>query len=286
MTNEPIEGLQATARLYLSGISGRRMNYAYFNIADDVIILSNSSTGRKGLAHGDRLTNHAVGELSFHIMKFKDGGQFIKSMKQLLHIPDGVWYGVHIPRLMALWNNFKLEQIKVSSDIEGKYIFMIPEGVKYDQLKHLVGLRIEDFHVLSQLFAWCNYAEQIGNEQHRNVYEHNSIDILPLIKRDDAAYRILLKSEDFLEPCKGLFANINMYSLMFDGLSMPSYKQFLSKVGVPYSLSSYFWTDDGSSIQAMYEYIDELVTVRSIRPNVRLIPLQLNIELDKNLLNP
>ena len=76
-----------------------------------------------------------------------------------------------------------------------------------------------------------------------------------------------------------------MYSMMFEGLTIPSYKQFLSKVKSPYTLSAYFWTDDGSSVQAMYQYTDDFVTVRSIRPNVRLIPLRLDIELDKNLLN-
>ena len=163
---------------------------------------------------------------------------------------------------------------------------MTPNGVKYDPLKHLIGIQIEDFHVLSQLLLWYNYVMQIGDDKHRSVYNHNSVDILPLVSKNDQVYRMLLSPSDFTEPCVGLFTNVNMYSIMFEGLTIPSYKQFLSKVKSPYTLSAYFWTDDGSSVQAMYQYTDDFVTVRSIRPNVRLIPLRLDIELDKNLLNP
>ena len=276
----------ALAKIYLSSISNRRMNFAYFNIADDVIILSNSTTGKKSNEHGDRLTNHAVGELSFHVMKFHDNGVFISKMKRILGIPDGVYYGIHIPRLMALWNNYGPETITRTSDIQNKSIIMTPNGVKYDPLKHLIGIQIEDFHVLSQLLLWYNYVMQIGDDKHRSVYNHNSVDILPLVSKNDQVYRMLLSPSDFNEPCVGLFANVNMYSMMFEGLTIPSYKQFLSKVKSPYTLSAYFWTDDGSSVQAMYQYTDDFVTVRSIRPNVRLIPLRLDIELDKNLLNP
>lgn len=283
--NDKILDVYALAKLYLSSISAKRMNYAYFNIDSNVIVLSNSTTGKKGNEHGDRLTNHAVGELSFHMMWFHDNGAFINEMKRLLGIPEGVYYGIHIPRLMALWNNNDPADLLLSTDVQCKSIIMTPKGVKYDPLKHLIGTRVEDFHVLSQLLFWYNYARQVGDDKHRTVYNHNSVNIESLINRDDQVYRILIKSDNFAEPAIGLFANTDMYSIMFDGLSIPSYKQFLGKVKKPYTLAAYLWTDDGSSIQAMYQYTDDFVTVRSIRPNVRLIPLRLDIELDKNLLN-
>lgn len=271
------EAILATAKLYLGGISARKMNYAYFNLSDDVIMLSNSSTGKKGSAHGDRLMNHAVGELSFHVVRFKDNGHFIRCMKLILGIPDGVCFAIHVPRLLALWNNCPYESLERSIDERKTVINITPQGVKYDPLKHFIGQRVEDFHVLAQLFRWYAYA-MTGNDD----CPHNSVNVYEVTRSGEAMYPVLLSPKVFREPCEGIFKNICINTILYDGLSVPSYKQFLNKCGT-YSLEAYFWTEDGSSISAMYVLENDLVKVRSIRPNVRIIPLKLRVKMDQNI---
>ena len=68
---------------YLVDVSARTMSDAYFNIADNTVVLCNSSSNKAGTMFGDRLTSFCVGELSFHIVKFIDP-TFLNTFKEVL----------------------------------------------------------------------------------------------------------------------------------------------------------------------------------------------------------
>ena len=51
---------------YFVDVSARTITDAFFNVADNTVILCNSSSNKAKAPFGDRLTNFCVGELSFH----------------------------------------------------------------------------------------------------------------------------------------------------------------------------------------------------------------------------
>ncbi len=81
-------------KLYFGGISARAISFAYFNFDEDLVVISNSTTPPPNDVHGDRLMDYCVGELSFHFMYFKDK-EFLSKFRNLLQIPDGVYYCVN-----------------------------------------------------------------------------------------------------------------------------------------------------------------------------------------------
>ena len=248
---------------YLVDVSARTMSDAYFNIADNTVVLCNSSSNKAGTMFGDRLTSFCVGELSFHIVKFIDP-TFLNVFKEVFKIPSDYIYAINVSKLSAITNKVELADLDITM-LNG-ILDVVPKGTEYSSDKHDVGRCIYDFHILDMLNQWYNYINNLGTAEHRTKYPHV---FKEFIYERPAKQDYILKVDltEFGDALAAYRDTINY--IVHDGLSTPSIRSF---VPAKSKLYEYIWSEN-DSIFIMFGYSDEVVTIRSIRPNVRAIPI-------------
>ena len=248
---------------YLVDISARTMSDAYFNVADNTIILCNSSSNKAGTMFGDRLTNFCVGELSFHIVKFIDP-TFLNTFKEVFSIPTDYVYAINVAKLSAITNKVDLADLDIT--MSTGVLEVVPNGTEYSSDKHDIGKGIFDFHILDMLNKWYNYITDLGTTAHQNKHPHVFKEFL--YERPVKQHYIL--NVDLTEFGDRFAAYRDTVSyIIHDGLSTPSIRSFVPDKS---KLYEYIWSES-DSIFIMFGYSDNVVAVRSIRPNVRAIPI-------------
>jgi hypothetical protein len=271
-------------KTYLASISARGLQYAYFNIAQDTVILSNSSSNRPGARHGDRLTAYRSGELALQVIKFKSKELFTDICTTLKIPKDGI-YMVNTSRLNALLGKSSLSELDIHLN-EGHELIMIPKGETYDDKKHLIGMSIIDFHIRAVLIKLYQESQVVGTSEHRSKYPHCLEAMESEYTLYGNAYVTYVNTHNFkaadgsllFEQC---YPKIQLIS--YDGLSAPSFKSFLKKLRKPYKLISYFWVENEHYIRTFNYYEDDTVRVKCLRPYLILSPVSTKYRFDFNL---
>ena len=255
---------------YFVDVSARLITDAFFNLAENTVVLCNASSNKVKTTFGDRLTNFCVGELSFHIIKFTDTA-FLDEFKRIFSIPSDCVYMVNVVKLNTILGKNQLSELNISYN--HGVLEVVPSSAEYSSSKHDMGRCICDFHVLDVLKYWYNYTMLLGTSKHKSEYPH-VIKEYKYNRPCSPNYILGIDLNDFGDIFKNYRNNVNY--VMHDGLSHPSIKSF---VPVNSKLYEYIWTMD-DSIFIMFGYTDDTVTIRSIRPNVRAIPILKYIKFD------
>lgn len=258
---------------YFVDVSARLITDAFFNLADGTVVLCNASSNRSKTTFGDRLTNFCVGELSFHMIKFIDT-TFLNEFKRIFNIPSDCVYLVNVVKLNTILGKAPLSELNISHD--NGILKVIPSSAEYSSSKHDIGRVIYDFHALDMLRYWYNYTMSICTEEHKNKYPHVSKEYA-YTRPCRPNYILSVDLTDFGDEFNGYRNNVNY--IMHDGLSHPSIKSFIPANG---KLHEYIWKMD-DSLFIMFGYADDTVTIRSIRPNVRVIPILKSINFDNTI---
>ena len=262
MTDEEFKNMLI---FYLTTMSARTAQYCYFNFLDnDTVVLCNSTSTSKA-PHGDRLMDFSVGELGLHVVSFKDK-TVVPKFKQIFNIPDGVYYGVHIVKLMALLKKKQLSSCCITTGREGE---LYVDG-------ELLGSVIHNFHVIMMIHQYVDKTSYVLKQRH-NVITDVDIDQ----KLDGNFYYTQLDPTMFDEESSPNW-EAPLKILKFpcvDGLTTVSLKSFIPKIRMEYSLKRYYWYED-IRIFSMSVYEDDCVYVRSFRPNILVIPLSTKVNVD------
>lgn len=283
------KGFIAKVVTYFVGIGCRRTHYAYFNVlGPDVVLLSNSSTNKKGALHGDRFMNYGVSELSMHVLKFHDV-EFLNQVKTSFHVPETGVYCIQFTKLASIINKTPLSELETNIDPVTNGRIIKPKTEIYSPLKHLIGVYVDNFHVISVAKECCSFALKSDTCEGISRYPYISKEIEPEMLRTEVVYPVKIDISNITDKNNNRVFNHHVdfiTALVYDGLTVPSTKQFINKINnQPYKLTVCYWTPDSNSLYSMYKFENSVVSVYSIRPNVRYIPLTSDINIDKTISN-
>lgn len=277
----------AKVKLYFSGVSSRIMHYGYFNVAENTVVLCNSSTGRAGTAHGDRLMSYGAGELSFHILKFKDT-EFFNKFREVFQVPQHDFYCIHFTRLNAVLGKCHLADLEIINNPHDHTVVIKPKKEAYSPIKHLIGLYIDNFHVRSMIEYWYQQSQIIGTPEHQTKYPHYSCDFNRNPELYKNAYIVDVDVSKFVNPKNQLIFD-NHYPqlklICYDGLSAPGIKSFISKQTEPYTYTAYYWVEYNRCVYSMFDFDNDVVNIKSLRPNVLAFPVNKQTKIDTSLTN-
>lgn len=258
---------------YLVSISSSRAQYCYFNFVKNTVILSNSTSGGKGQAHGDRLMDFTVGELALHFVHFKDL-EFYKQLREFLDIPDDKFYCVHIVNLMSIINTVGIDNLDVSI-IDGYKVFRAIGDLAVND-KNKVGFEVTDFHVIRALLTWKNHLFKVISD---NQSVETGVDTE--VTSDNGMYFTELNIREL--HLDKYFPNVRptIKFLSFDGLTTVSLKSFIKKIkSGSYNLKRFVWVEN-ELIYSYSVYEDNFVKVLSYRPNIASLPLIADVVIQK-----
>ena len=261
-------------KLLFSSLSSRATQFAYFNVAKNTIILANSTTP-DAEEHGDRFMDYSVGELSLHILECKDQ-EFYQKLVNFLGVPDGVYFCVHIVNFLSLLGKFAMKELDRFIDTQGYTIIVNKGRTTYDK-KNIIGWQLINFHVIKEIYQWHQSIMYIGSEEHKQQvsYLQFPVDTQPVIV--GRVFFIDLHVDLYRDKNNvPVFRDMNptVKLLCLDGLTVPSLKEFIKKVSdKPFTFELFTWVVDNSYILSMTLFENEMVRVRTIRPNILAIPV-------------
>lgn len=269
-------------KLYFSSLSSRMSQYAYFNVAENTIILSNSTSGTS-TDHGDRLMDFSVPELGLHLMEFKDT-EFFNQIVNALQIPRDRVFCIHVLNVLSLLGKHKLDEFNFFFNEYGDWIMQTENRKTYEK-KNVIGFPVINFHLLKELHRWYLYLKDVSSDDHMSKYPYTFTDV-DVEKIDVKAKTFFLDVDSSVfkdKEGKDIFVNVrpNVRVLCFDGLSCVSISEFIKKViKKEFTFKLYSWVINNSYVLSMTLYEDDIVAVRSIRPNVLAIPVSDNVVFD------
>lgn len=258
---------------YLVSITSSRAQYCYFNFVNNAVILSNSTSGGKGQAHGDRLMDFTVGELALHFVHFKDL-EFYKQLREFLNVPEDKFYCVHIVNLMSIINTVGIDNIDVSYE-DGYTVFKAAGDCTVND-KNKVGFEVIDFHVIKSILTWKDHIFKVIGD---NNCVETAVDINAT--SDNGLYFTELNIKEL--HLDKYYPNVKptIKFLAFDGLTTVSIKSFIKKIKKSnYNLKRFVWVEN-DLIYSYSVFEDDFVKVISYRPNIASLPLISDIVIQK-----
>ena len=250
-------------KLYFSTISLRSIHYAFFNLDDDVAVLCNASTSTRA-EFGDRLTEFNVSDLSFHVLQFTDT-EFFNDVRAFFKIPSSDIYALNVTAICTILNKAPVHEVLFN--LSDNHDLNITCG----QETSCVGTVVVNNHVRDELCYWYNYIKQIGTQSHRDTHPNILSEYTPPKKLRNFRLAVNLSEFKEMEDCQ---SEVNF--IIHDGLSLPNIKVFLKDKPI----TMYLWIEDDTCVFIMFIYNDDVVSVRSVRPCVRTIPLPKRIRFD------
>lgn len=279
---DPEKVFMNTLRNYLGSISARSCQYAYFNVAPNTIVLSNTTSPPPNDEHGDRLMDFSVGELGIHIIEFKDP-DFVVKLKQFLKINDTDYYVIHIVNLISILNKFKLTALDVFENEIGEKV-VINHGRKTYDKKNIVGSRVHNFHVVREIYNWYLKITEIGSTAHQQTCPWVEIPMNTQIFIHGRVYTIPIDTDAFKHlDGTPVFSHVNpkLNILGLDGLTSVSIQEFIKKLQPDtFTFTNYFWVVGEHYVLSMTKFEDNIVKVRSSRPNILSIPIPDNVKIE------
>ena len=276
-------------KLYFSSLTARSTQYAYFNLDDNLVVLCNSTSGTPNDVHGDKIMEYAVGELTFHFVYFKDT-QFFNELRSFLKVPEGLVYCVQILNVISLLNKAeKRSKIDIFTNEVGDQIGVLHGNKTYTK-KNIFGYVVTSFHIVSALMQWCRVVGEIGSQAHRDKYPHLDIELDPNIPLTGRVFTLPVSTMDFKHSDGSLvFKDVmpQMRVLGLDGLTSVSLREFVRRIKKqPYTLQLYLWSVDDSYVLHMTTFENDMVSVKTFRPNILATPISNKILLDTKSVLP
>lgn len=260
MTDEELIALMV---FYLTSVSARRMQYCYFNFAGSNTVVVSNSTTKSTAPHGDRLMQFSVGELGFHIIKFKDENVLTR-FKELLHIPSDKYYCVQIVKLMSVLKKGNLSSLDITMNNNGE---LYVDDVKYGSILY-------DFHVIMMIEIYIDTINQALRNKNVMITD---IDLKPEI--DGNVYYTKIDPNDLRDKNGPPWESRILKFPCVDGLTTVSLKTFIPKIKHEYLFKRYFWYED-IRIYSFARFSDEHVDIVTFRPNIVLIPIPTKTDID------
>ena len=260
MTDEELIALMV---FYLTSVSARRMQYCYFNFAGSNTVVVSNSTTKSSAPHGDRLMQFSVGELGFHIIKFKDENVLTR-FKELLHIPSDKYYCVQIVKLMSVLKKGNLSSLDITMNNNSE---LYVDGVKYGSILY-------DFHVIMMIEIYIDTINQALRNKNVMITD---IDLKPEI--DGNVYYTKIDPNDLRDKNGPSWESRILKFPCVDGLTTVSLKTFIPKIKHEYLFKRYFWYED-IRIYSFARFSDEHVDIVTFRPNIVLIPIPTKTDID------
>lgn len=263
-------------RFYLTSISARSAQYAYFNVFKDpnIIVLSNSTTSKKdNPEHGDRIMGFRIGELSYHFVWIKDS-EFVSELKRILKFDTEIT-AVHIINFYSELKKTGIKKFLFETNKRG--VSFVP--IKDDKTK-LIALTVDSFHILHVIGSVYNTIDNVVTNP--EIYSGVISDVEKDVTYYGRVYYRVINPNNILKPdgtkfYPELMNEIRVFCM--DGLTSVSLKEFIKKLKKPYRFIQYLWIKDNCP-QIVYEFEDDFALVRSYRPSVTNLLLPATIKTD------
>ena len=282
------------SKLLFSSLSMRTCVYAYFNVIDNGFILANSTKppiAKKNAVLHDRLTEFADSDLTLHFVELKDK-EYWDRLRKLCGVPErGVWCLLAANALKQI-TTVPLEKLTIVKGSSSGISYLASSGTALNTLSpkvHGVGISVTDFHVLSNLYKSKDELLFTESEEFKQC-PHASVTLPVMLDTLDREYTIDFELANLKRPDGSqvfLKKHRNIHLEAIDGIDGVSYREFIKKIAnKDYTYEVNVWVTDDSYLSRMFCFENEWVRVRTLRPNVILIPLDSDIPLsDRNLLN-
>ena len=291
-------------KLLISSLSMRMCNYAYFNIVPNGFILSNSTKpamnkgatktkkGSATITPHDRLLEYCDSDLTLHFVELKDPA-FLNKFKTMLGIPnnDEVWCSpvTNVNSIVRLDN---LHNLTLTPGF-GESKLLSQTGVPYSELtkKNVSAFPVKSFQVAKTLYDWWIGVDSTDKDEFKTKTQHVSFPLDPnKFNIVDRGYSIKFDLDNLVDnDGSSMFTNSisNLNIECIDGIDAVSVKEFIKKVQeTPYTLDMLIWAFADTYILYMTRFENDVVRVRTLRPNILLIPLTADTPIiHKDLLN-
>lgn len=269
-----------TAKRIFSSLSARACPYAYFNVRPNGLIISNSTSPTPNDVHGDRLMDYKVGELGLHFVEVKDAA-FLERMRNFLQLPSDACYCVLGPKVVSILNKFHIKELHVVTTTD-KQIYLLPKTSKKLTKDAWVAGPVTDFHVLSALHYWNDFANEIGSPGLESRCHYVRLTLPKYLRVTNRVYFFHFDASLFEEDGVPVLhdKNTNIELMGVDGVSTVSRLEYIGKWDEEYTLELYAWLVAKSYFLTATLYEDSLVRVISTRPNIAtiLLPASTKVE--------
>lgn len=256
---------------YFSSLTARRSHITYFGIGDSEHTVIQSNTA------GNYFSSVMAAELGFHVIHFKKEWERVEELKQNLLITDPQKiYLANVPAFLAQVNKFKLDNVQVWKTDDRKIVCTQKGVTEYDPKKQLVAYSISNYHLISAVQRWYEYAKSL-DESHAQKHPHQWVEL----SKDPNMVGITVYAEiditkflksDGTPVFTGYFPILQ--PILFDGIGTPSTKEFIKKQeDCTYRL--YAWSEEDAYVRIMSIYEDDTVLVKSMKPNLCFYPMPL-----------
>lgn len=278
-----------TCKLYLSSISARSCQYAYFNLCEDrdTIILSNSSTATN--SHGDRLMDFGIGELGVHIVHFKDH-EFIDRLRELVQVPETGLFCVLVSNLVNIVSKYSLDKLESFISSRGFHVLVdVSETIDRDNFntKSVVGFPIHNFHIESVLKRFYLDSLRVGTDEHKTKDPYAEFD-MPLdvhVTKRVYFFEFDLKDFRYLGGERPFKESTKMRFMSLDGITSPSIQDFIKKLsGTPFTLRVYLWAVRGDYVVFVTRFDNDVINSISLRPNLIGVVMPKDMPIEPDLL--
>lgn len=280
------------AKLLFSSLSGRICAYAFFNVIEDGFILSNSTNPPKGKSapsYHDRLTEYSVSELALHFVKVKDP-DFLLRLRKICGIPEKGYWCLFACNAVSMIGLKDLDNLVLTPGDNGM-VLMSPRGVPLNALnkRNIVGAPVTSFHVIKNLLEWWLGVQHVDSDEFRENMVHAVLPISEDTIVVDRGYSIPFRLDLFKRKDGSLVFKDTVDTMKIEaieGVDGVSLREFVRRVANrPYTYEMLLWVLHDTYILHMTRFENDVVEVRTFRPNVALIPLDKNVPIiNKDLL--
>lgn len=267
-------------KLLFSSLSMRACAYAYFNIIPNGCILSNSTkppTAGQPISYHDRLIEYSVSDLTLHFIEIKDP-DFLPRFKKICGIPDkGIWCA-HVGNITRQMSQTHLDNLVLTPYYGGAKL-LSPRGVADNQLdsSYLGVFPVKVYHVCRNLLEWWKGMQFTATEEFAATTPHAIMPIDITTPIVDRGYHLnfdldILKRQDGTPVFRNKVNHMRFEAI--DGIDGVSFKEFLKRVSTdPFTFDLMVWSISDTYVLHMTIFENDLVKVKTLRPNVVLIPL-------------
>ncbi len=267
-------------RLYLGGITARTALHAYFGVAQNTVVIANSTSAR---THGDRLTDFAVGEIGIHVLKITNT-TFWETLSGLLEVQTGVIQYVNLANFFKILSKYKVSGLETFINNRGERV-LVSKGKEKITRDDVIGFNITDFHIAREIVRWYEDITYVGCEEHRKKFPHLETDMPRELMMYGKVYFLDVDFSKFKDSeGNQVFTHVHekMRIMGVDGLTSVSLQSFIKKIVTDFIFKSYWWVIANNYVVMMSLYKDENAVIRSFRPYVVAMPLDSDIELTDN----
>lgn len=289
-----------TLKSYFSSLSARGAKYLFLNVANlkNTFVISNGDY--------EMLTAYIPVMLSFHVIQFKDTNFFTKFLEFLNLRTDKPYVIRMSQILKAIKHNKFDDLTVIYDDYNKMRlaltdsVIVVDENTAYtdEDLDDEIGGDDEDednpFVDNSKYETITFQSVDVCGQPIDNLYALTILEdtVLEMVKKEEQiheqalhhsyipvsvevnyfhgnCFRLKVELQQLLFPNdtpEHVRVLDNLYAVLFDGLDVPSIKEFIKKRKTTTDLQLLLWCNNGKTIQHMAMYDDENISILSMRP--------------------